>query len=57
MINRRVGIRDDATPSFAISLYKEYRGQGIGTQLMVKMLQMLIDLQRYECFVIVESGK
>ena len=32
---------DDATPSFAISLYKEYRGQGIGTQLMVKMLELL----------------
>lgn len=27
---------DDETPSFAISLYKEYRGQGIGSQLMVK---------------------
>ena len=32
---------DDATPSFAISLYKEYRGQGIGSQLMVKMLELL----------------
>ena len=32
---------DDETPSFAISLYKEYRGQGIGTQLMVKMLALL----------------
>ncbi len=32
---------DDATPSFAISLYKEYRNQGIGTQLMVKMLELL----------------
>ncbi len=32
---------DDATPSFAISLYKEYRKQGIGTQLMVKMLELL----------------
>ena len=28
---------DDEPPSFAISLYKEYRGQGIGSQLMVKM--------------------
>ncbi len=27
---------DDETPSFAISLYKEYRGQGIGTKLMLK---------------------
>lgn len=32
---------DDDTPSFAISLYKEYRGQGIGTQLMEKMLELL----------------
>ncbi len=32
---------DDETPSFAISLYQEYRGQGIGTQLMLKMLQHL----------------
>ena len=29
---------DDETPSFAISLYKEYRGQGIGTALMKAML-------------------
>ena len=32
---------DDDTPSFAISLYKEYRGQGIGTVLMRKMLELL----------------
>ena len=32
---------DDETPSFAISLYKEYRGLGIGSQLMVKMLELL----------------
>lgn len=32
---------DDETLSFAISLYKEYRGQGIGSQLMVKMLELL----------------
>ncbi|MDE6132222.1 MAG: GNAT family N-acetyltransferase [Oscillospiraceae bacterium] len=32
---------DDETPSFAISLYKEYRGNGIGTALMVKMLELL----------------
>ena len=25
---------DDETPSLAISLYKEYRGQGIGTNMM-----------------------
>lgn len=32
---------DDATPSFAISLLKEYRGDGIGTKLMVQMLDEL----------------
>ncbi len=32
---------DDDTPSFAISLYKEYRGHGTGTQLMQKMLMLL----------------
>ena len=32
---------DDETPSFAISLYREYRGQGIGTAMMRKMLELL----------------
>ena len=32
---------DDETPSLAISLYKEYRGQGIGTQLLRRMLDDL----------------
>ena len=32
---------DDSTPSFAISLYKEYRGLGIGTAMMKSMLQLL----------------
>ena len=32
---------DDATPSFAISLYKEFRGRGIGTKLMKEMLKLL----------------
>ena len=32
---------DDTTPSFAISLYKEYRGAGIGTALMEEMLCIL----------------
>lgn len=34
---------DEETPSFAISLYKEYRGQGIGTRLMKDMLALLKD--------------
>ncbi|MBO6141358.1 MAG: GNAT family N-acetyltransferase [Ruminococcus sp.] len=32
---------DEQTPSFAISLYKEYRGKGIGTALMRAMLERL----------------
>lgn len=35
------GHMDDETPSFSISLYKEYRNKGIGTALMKKMLQLL----------------
>lgn len=32
---------DDKTPSLAISLYKEYRGLGLGTEMMRKMLSTL----------------
>ena len=32
---------DNDTPSFAISLYKDYRGFGIGTDLMKEMLRIL----------------
>lgn len=32
---------DDTTPSFAISLYKDFRGRGIGTALMEEMLALL----------------
>lgn len=32
---------DERTPSFVISLYKEYRGMGIGTELMKRMLSDL----------------
>ena len=32
---------DDETPSFAISLYKDYRNFGIGTALMKEMLDVL----------------
>lgn len=34
---------DDNTPSFAISLYGEYRNKGIGTELMKSMLKFLKD--------------
>ena len=39
---------DDETPSFAISLFKEYRGQGIGTRLMEMMLDLL-KKKGYKC--------
>lgn len=32
---------DNSTPSFAISLYGDYRGKSIGTELMEKMLELL----------------
>lgn len=32
---------DDTTPSFSISLYQDFRGQGIGTALMEEMLALL----------------
>lgn len=32
---------DNETPEFAISLIKEYRGQGIGTRLMTQMIDHL----------------
>lgn len=35
------GHTEEGVPSFAISLYKEYRGNGIGTALMKKMLYEL----------------
>ena len=38
---------DDETPSFAISIYEEYRNFGIGTALMKAMLQFLRE-KRYK---------
>ncbi len=32
---------DDETPSLAIALYRDYRGQGIGTKLLRRMLALL----------------
>ncbi len=34
---------EDGVPSFAISLYKQYRGVGIGTEMMKRMLKELKD--------------
>lgn len=35
------GHLDDETPSFAIALDKEFRGKGIGTELMDRMIRLL----------------
>lgn len=35
------GSIDDTTPEFAISLYKEYRSFGIGTEMMWEMCKLL----------------
>ena len=43
IVERPYGHVDDETPSFAISLLPEYRGQGIGTCLMKEMLSLLKD--------------
>lgn len=40
-IMKDYGHIDEDTPSLAISLFKEYRGQGIGEALMKKMLSTL----------------
>ena len=40
-IMKDYGHIDDETPSFAISLYREYRGLGIGTAMMREMLLLL----------------
>ena len=39
---------DDKTPSLAISLYKKYRGQGIGSSL-IKELLSLPQIHDYKC--------
>lgn len=39
---------NDETPSLAISLYKKYRGQGIGTDMMKEMLSLL-KTHGYKC--------
>jgi len=38
---RAYGSIDNETPEFAISLYKKFRGHGIGTQMMKKMIEHL----------------
>lgn len=35
------GMVNVKTPEFAISIYKEYRGKGIGTNMMLEMIEVL----------------
>lgn len=38
---RAFGYIDDTVPGFAISVYPQYRGRGIGTELMKEMIYLL----------------
>ena len=46
---------DNSTPSFAISLYKDYRGLGIGTALMKEMLCILKDRGYHQASLAVQK--
>lgn len=46
---------DDKTPSFAVSLYQEYRGLGIGTALMNEMLRLLSKKGYKQAFLAVQK--
>ena len=41
--SKQYGHIDDKTPCFSISLHPEYRNQGIGTELMKKMIKFLTE--------------
>ena len=47
---------DDDNPSFAISLYKEYRGQGIGTRMMNEMLALLKEKEYKQASLAVQKA-
>lgn len=47
---------DNDTPSFAISLYKDYRGFGIGTDLMKEMLRILKDRGYKQASLVVQKA-
>ncbi|KAA6301727.1 MAG: Mycothiol acetyltransferase [Candidatus Ordinivivax streblomastigis] len=46
---------DNQTPEFAISLFKEYRNCGIGTQLMQKMIAYLTEQDYYQTSLSVQK--
>ena len=47
---------DDDTPEFAISLFKEYRNQGIGTKLMLEMIDYLKNKDYKQCSLAVQKA-
>ena len=47
---------DDETPEFAISLFKEYRNQGIGTKLMLEMIDYLKNKGYKQCSLAVQKA-
>ena len=49
------GSLDDHTPEFAIALYKEYRGHGIGTALMKAILAKLKEKQYQKASLAVQK--
>ena len=49
------GYVDDETPEFAISLFKEYRNQGIGTKLMLEMIDYLRNKGYKQCSLAVQK--
>jgi len=47
---------DDETPEFAISVFKEYRNQGIGTKLMLEMIDYLKKKGYKQCSLAVQKA-
>jgi len=47
--NKGYGYVDDATPELSIALLPEYRGQGIGRQLMDQMLEFALPVYKGVC--------
>ncbi|MCL1932558.1 MAG: GNAT family N-acetyltransferase [Candidatus Azobacteroides sp.] len=47
---------DDETPEFAISLFKEYRNKGIGTKLMLEMIDYLKNKGYKQCSLAVQKA-